>query len=186
MPFDCQRLTLPGLLLIAPKTFGDDRGLFLEIYKHSEFIRSGIPEHFVQDNFSRSVRGVLRGLHYQLGPKAQGKLVRCVRGSIFDVAVDIRKGSPTYGRWEGKELSGENGLMLYLPAGFAHGFLTLSDSAEVLYKCTEEYSPAHDRGIIWNDRDINIPWAVADPLLSDKDRIHPGLHEAENNFLYTS
>jgi len=186
MPFDCQRLTLPGLLLIAPKTFGDDRGLFLEIYKHSEFVRSGIPEHFVQDNFSRSVRGVLRGLHYQLGPKAQGKLVRCVRGSIFDVAVDIRKGSPTYGRWEGKELSGENGLMLYLPAGFAHGFLTLSDSAEVLYKCTEEYSPAHDRGIIWNDRDINIPWVVADPLLSDKDRIHPGLHEAENNFLYTS
>jgi len=186
VPFDFRQLAIPDLVLIEPKMFGDDRGAFLEIYKHSEFVRSGIPEHFVQDNYSRSIRGVLRGLHYQLGPKAQGKLVRCVQGRIFDVAVDIRKGSPTYGRWDGEELSGENGLMLFIPAGFAHGFLTLSDSAEVLYKCTEEYSPAHDRGIIWSDPDINIPWAVADPLLSDKDRLHPRLREAENNFHYSS
>ena len=184
MPFDFRKMDIPGLVLIEPKVFDDDRGYFLEIYKHSEFVRSGIPEHFVQDNFSRSILGVLRGLHYQLNPKAQGKLVRCVRGRIFDVAVDIRKGSPTFGRWEGKELSGENGLMLYLPAGFAHGFLTLSDSAEVLYKCTEEYSPAHDRGILWNDPDINIPWAIKDPLLSDKDRIQPRLQDAESNFPY--
>jgi len=134
VPFDFQRLAIPGLVLIEPKTYGDDRGVFLEIYKHSDFARSGIPEHFVQDNYSRSINGVLRGLHYQMDPKAQGKLVRCVRGRIFDVAVDIRKGSPTYGQWEGKELSGENGLMLFIPSGFAHGFLTLSESAEVLYK----------------------------------------------------
>jgi dTDP-4-dehydrorhamnose 3,5-epimerase len=186
VPFDFRQLTVPGLVLIEPKTFGDDRGVFFEVYKHSDFVRSGIPEHFVQDNYSRSIRGVLRGLHYQLDPKSQGKLVRCVRGRIFDVAVDIRKGSPTYGRWDGLELSGENGLMLYIPAGFAHGFLTLSDTAEMLYKCTEEYSPTHDRGIIWNDPDINIPWAITEPLLSDKDRIHPRLHEAENNFPYLS
>ena len=182
MPFDFRSLAIPGLVLIEPKAFGDDRGVFFEVYKHSDFVRAGIPAHFVQDNYSRSMRGVLRGLHYQMEPKAQGKLVRCVRGRIFDVAVDIRKGSSTYGRWEGKELSGENGLMLFIPAGFAHGFLTLSDTAEVLYKCTEEYSPQHDRGIIWNDPDINIPWAVTDPLLSDKDRVHPRLSEADNNF----
>jgi dTDP-4-dehydrorhamnose 3,5-epimerase len=186
VPFDFRRLAIPDLVLIEPKTYGDDRGAFLEIYKHSEYIRSGIPEHFVQDNFSRSVRGVLRGLHYQMHPKAQGKLVRCVHGRIFDVAVDIRKGSPTFGQWEGEELSGENGLMLFIPAGFAHGFLTLSESAEVLYKCTEEYSPAHDRGIIWNDPDINVPWANTAPLLSDKDRLHPRLREAEINFRYPS
>ena len=186
MPFDFRKLAIPGLVLIEPRTYGDDRGVFLEIYKHSDFARSGIPEHFVQDNYSRSINGVLRGLHYQMDPKAQGKLVRCVRGRIFDVAVDIRKGSPTYGQWEGKELSGENHLMLFIPSGFAHGFLTLSESAEVLYKCTEEYSSAHDRGIIWNDPDINIPWANTDPLLSDKDRLHPRLREAENNFRYPS
>ncbi len=186
MPFDFLPMAIPDLFLIETKTFGDERGVFLEIYRHSEFARSGIPEHFVQDNYSRSVRGVLRGLHYQLDPKAQGKLVRCVQGRIFDVAVDIRKGSPSYGRWVGQELSGENGLMLFVPAGFAHGFLTLSGSAEVLYKCTEEYSPSHDRGIIWNDPDINVPWAVTDPLLSDKDRLHPLLRDAENNFRYPS
>lgn len=186
MPFDFRPLAIPGLVLIEPKTYGDGRGMFFEVYKHSDFVRSGIPDHFVQDNFSRSIRGVLRGLHYQLDPKAQGKLVRCVSGRIFDVAVDVRKGSPTFGRWEAQELSRENGLMLFVPAGFAHGFLTLSDTAEVLYKCTAEYSPAHDRGIIWNDPDISVPWAVTDPLLSDKDRVHPRLRDAENNFRYSS
>jgi len=186
VPFEFLRMAIPEVILIAPKAFSDERGAFIEIYKHSEFSRSGIPEHFVQDNYSRSVRGVLRGLHYQLDPKAQGKLVRCVQGRIFDAAVDIRRGSPFYGRWVGQELSGENGLMLYVPPGFAHGFLTLSGSAEVLYKCTEEYSPSHDRGIIWNDPDIKVPWTVPDPLLSDKDRLHPLLRDAENNFRYPS
>ena len=172
-------------MLVEPRSFGDERGLFREQYKHSDFERAGIPEHFVQDNFSRSVRKVLRGLHYQLSPKAQGKLVTCLRGSIFDVAVDIRKGSPSYGRWIGRELTGESNLMLYVPAGFAHGFLTLSEAAEVLYKCTEEYSPSHDRGIIWNDPQINISWDIDAPLLSDKDRVHPVLRDAENNFRFS-
>jgi dTDP-4-dehydrorhamnose 3,5-epimerase len=177
-------MDIPGPLLIEPKVFGDDRGFFLEIYKHSEFINAGVPENFVQDNFSRSAKGVLRGLHYQKDPRAQGKLVRCMKGSIFDVAVDIRKGSPTYARWAGLELSERNNLMLYVPAGFAHGFLTLSETAEVLYKCTAEYSPVDDRGIIWNDPDINIAWGEKAPLLSAKDGLLPILRKAENNFRY--
>ena len=184
MPFEFTRLNIADLILIAPRSFGDERGQFRETYKHSDFVRAGIPEHFVQDNYSRSVRGVLRGLHYQLQPRAQGKLVSCIRGTIFDVAVDIRAGSPTYARWVGQELSSENNLMLYVPAGFAHGFLTLSETAEVLYKCTSEYSPADDRGIIWNDRDINIAWGMTAPLLSAKDGVLPVLKKAENNFRY--
>ena len=184
MPFDFRQMDIPGPLLIEPKVFGDDRGFFLEIYKHSEFINAGVPENFVQDNFSRSAKGVLRGLHYQKDPRAQGKLVRCMKGSIFDVAVDIRKGSPTYARWAGLELSERNNLMLYVPAGFAHGFLTLSETAEVLYKCTAEYSPVDDRGIIWNDADINIAWGEKAPLLSAKDGLLPILRKAENNFRY--
>ena len=184
MPFDFRQMDIPGPLLIEPKVFGDDRGFFLEIYKHSEFINAGVPENFVQDNFSRSAKGVLRGLHYQKDPRAQGKLVRCMKGSIFDVAVDIRKGSPTYARWAGLELSEGNNLMLYVPGGFAHGFLTLSETAEVLYKCTAEYSPVDDRGIIWNDPDINIAWGEKAPLLSAKDGLLPILRKAENNFRY--
>ena len=186
MPFDFRQMDIPGLVLIEPKVFGDDRGYFLEIYKHSEFINAGVPEHFVQDNFSRSAKGVLRGLHYQKDPRAQGKLVRCMKGSIFDVAVDIRKGSPTYAQWAGQELSDRNNLMLYVPAGFAHGFLTLSGTAEVLYKCTAEYSPNDDRGIIWNDPDINIAWGEKAPLLSAKDGLLPLLRDADNNFRYLS
>lgn len=185
MPFEFRRLAVPGPLEIESRVFQDGRGAFFECYKHSDFAAAGIPEHFVQDNHSRSVRGVLRGLHYQLEPKAQGKLVRCLQGRIFDVAVDIRKGSPFFGQWIGLELTGENGLMLYIPPGFAHGFLTLSDTAEVLYKCTEEYAPETDRGIIWNDGDIGIDWGVADPLLSDKDKRHPPLRNAENNFRFS-
>ena len=184
MPFEFTRLNIADLVLVAPRSFGDERGQFRETYKHSDFVRAGIPEHFVQDNYSRSVRDVLRGLHYQLQPRAQGKLVSCIRGAIFDVAVDIRMGSPTYAQWVGQELSSENNLMLYVPAGFAHGFLTLSENAEVLYKCTAEYSPADDRGIIWNDRDINISWNVTAPLLSAKDGLLPILQKAENNFRY--
>ena len=182
MPFDFSRLELPDLILIMPQVFDDARGFFLELYKQSEFEAAGIPEHFVQDNYSRSARGTLRGLHYQKIPKAQGKLVCCLRGTIFDVAVDIRKGSPHYGKWAGVELSEESRQLLYVPPGFAHGFQVVSKSADVMYKCTQEYSPAEDRGIIWNDPDIHISWPVKDPLLSSKDKTHPILKNADNNF----
>ena len=182
MPFIFTMLEIPGVVLIQAKRFGDDRGFFMETYKHSDFANAGIREHFIQDNHSRSVRGVLRGLHYQKNPHAQGKLVSCLQGRIFDAAVDIRIGSATYGRWVGAELSGDNNLMLYVPTGFAHGFLVLSETAEVLYKCTEEYTPQDDRGIRWNDPAINIAWPVTDPILSEKDRTHPLLKDADNNF----
>ena len=186
MPFDYQRIEIPGPILVRPKVFGDGRGFFLELYKHSDFVHGGIREQMVQDNYSRSVRGVLRGLHFQKDPMAQGKLVLCLKGKIFDVAVDIRKGSPHYGRWASVDLSEENRLMLYVPPGFAHGFQVLSDSADVLYKCTEEYSVADDRGIIWNDPVINIAWPLGDPLLSPKDKVHPFLRDADNNFTFAA
>ncbi len=182
MPFEFKRFEIPGLVLIQPKVFDDGRGFFLELYKHEDFVRAGIREHLVQDNYSKSVKGVLRGLHYQKTPKAQGKLVMCMKGRIFDVAVDIRKGSSHYGKWAGVELTEVNRLMLYVPPGFAHGFQVLSDTAEVMYKCTDEYSPSSDRGIIWNDPDINISWPLPDPILSGKDKLHPFLRDADNNF----
>ena len=148
MPFEFKQLSIPDVILIKPLVFRDDRGFFLEIYKRSEFEKAGIKARFVQDNFSRSQAGVLRGLHYQNPPYAQGKLVRCLSGSIFDVAVDIRKGSPYFGKWLAHELSEENSLMLYIPEGFAHGFLTLSESADVMYKTTSEYSSDDEGGII--------------------------------------
>jgi dTDP-4-dehydrorhamnose 3,5-epimerase len=185
MPFEFTPFEIPGLILIKPQVFDDGRGFFLELYKHSDFATAGIQEHLVQDNYSKSAKGVLRGLHYQKNPKAQGKLVMCIKGKIFDVAVDIRTGSPHYGKWAGVELSGENKRLLYVPAGFAHGFQVVSDMAEVLYKCTEEYSPANDRGVIWSDPEIGIAWPLNDPLLSGKDKIHPFLKDADNNFVYT-
>lgn len=185
MPFEFTPFEIPGLVLIKPQVFDDGRGFFLELYKHSDFATAGIQEHLVQDNYSKSAKGVLRGLHYQKNPKAQGKLVTCIKGKIFDVAVDIRAGSPHYGKWAGVELSAENKHLLYVPAGFAHGFQVVSDTAEVLYKCTEEYSPANDRGIIWNDPDLGIAWPLNDPLLSGKDKMHPFLKDADNNFVYT-
>ncbi len=182
MPFEFKRLVIHDVILVIPQVFGDDRGFFLEFYKHSEFTAGGIPGHFVQDNHSRSVKGVLRGLHYQKDPAAQGKLVRCLNGRIFDVAVDIRKGSSFFGKWVSAELTGGNNHMLYVPPGFAHGFQVLSDTAEVLYKCTAEYAPAEDRGIIWNDPSIGIQWPFADPVLSGKDKALPLLKDADNNF----
>jgi dTDP-4-dehydrorhamnose 3,5-epimerase len=182
MPFEFKQLEGSALILVRPHVLGDERGFFFELYKHADFARAGIMEHFVQDNYSKSARGVLRGLHYQKNPKAQGKLIVCMKGRIFDIAVDIRKGSPQYGLWAGIELSEENRHMLYVPPGFAHGFQVVSETAEVLYKCTEEYSPSDDRGIIWNDPDINISWPLADPVLSGKDRAHPLLRDADNNF----
>jgi len=184
MPFEFVPLEIPGLTLIKPRIFGDDRGFFLELYKYSDFSKAGIGEHLVQDNYSMSTKGTLRGLHYQKNPKAQGKLVSCVKGSICDVAVDIRKGSPHYGKWVGVELTEENKQLLYVPPGFAHGFQVISETAEVMYKCTEEYTPENDRGIIWNDPDVNILWPLKHPLLSAKDKMHPLLADADNNFWF--
>jgi dTDP-4-dehydrorhamnose 3,5-epimerase len=185
MPFEFSTLAVPGPVLIRPQSFGDSRGFFLELYKHSDFVKNGIAEHFVQDNCSKSSKGVLRGLHYQKNPSSQGKLVFCLKGSIYDVAVDIRKGSPLFGKWVGVELSEENRLMLYVPEGFAHGFQVLSDTAEVMYKCTAEYAPALDRGIIWNDPDIAVSWPLTGPVLSSKDTAHPRLRDADINFSMT-
>ena len=183
MPFSFKRLSISELILIEPKVFHDERGFFIETYKHSDFVGFGIKEHFVQDNHARSKRNVLRGLHYQKNPKAQGKLVRCLRGKIFDVAVDLRKGASTFGQWIGVELSEENNSMLYIPPAFAHGYVALSDFVDVIYKCTEEYSPENERGIIWNDSDIKINWPIENPIISDKDRNLPMLKDADNNFI---
>lgn len=163
---------IPGLLIIEPKVFGDERGFFFESYNEKVFNEAtGVSPRFVQDNHSKSVKGVLRGLHYQLPPKAQGKLVRVVQGEVFDVAVDIRKGSPTYGKWVGEVLSAENKKQLWIPPGFAHGFLTLSDTAEFLYKTTDYWSPEHERAILWNDATLNIDWPLNGlvPQLAAKD-----------------
>ena len=184
MPFRFERLEISEVILIEPLVFPDERGFFMEAYKYSEFARFGIKERFVQDNHSRTVKGVLRGLHYQNPPKAQGKLIRVIVGEIFDVAVDIRKGSPTYGKWVGVNLSAENKKMLYIPPGFAHGFCVLSDEAEVLYKTTEEYAPECEAGILWNDPEIGIKWPIEFPIISPKDSKWPTLREAINGFIY--
>jgi dTDP-4-dehydrorhamnose 3,5-epimerase len=183
MPFHFRRLRIPEIILIEPQRFEDSRGFFTEIYKLSAFSASGIAPVFVQDNHSHSVEDVLRGLHYQKRPKAQGKLVTAIKGRVFDVAVDIRRGSPTYSEWVGVELSSDNGRLLYIPPGFAHGFCVLSPEADVVYKVTEEYAPELDRGIIWNDPQIDIDWPIADPIVSVKDAGLPPLGEADNNFV---
>jgi dTDP-4-dehydrorhamnose 3,5-epimerase len=161
---------LPGVLILRPRVFEDPRGFFLESYNLETLRSHGIDTVFVQDNHSKSARDTLRGLHYQLPPAGQVKLVRVVRGAIWDVAVDIRVGSPTFGRWAGAELSAENFRQLYIPTGFAHGFCVLSEEAEVLYKTSHVYSPAHERGILWNDATLQIAWPVAKPLLSERDQ----------------
>ena len=162
---------IDGLLTIKPKIFADPRGMFYEVYSENKYEEHGIPC-FVQDNHSVSKKGVVRGLHYQVNP-GQGKLVRVTRGEVFDVAVDIRKQSPTYGKWWGLSLSETNNFQLYIPIGFAHGFCVLSESAEVLYKCSDYYSPENERGILWNDPDLAIDWPVKDPILSEKDAVYP-------------
>ncbi|PIQ97777.1 MAG: dTDP-4-dehydrorhamnose 3,5-epimerase [Nitrospinae bacterium CG11_big_fil_rev_8_21_14_0_20_56_8] len=167
---------LDGVLLIEPKVFEDDRGAFYESYSKIKLGAFGISMDFVQDNHTLSRRGVLRGLHFQTD-RPQAKLVRVTRGEVFDVAVDIRKGSPTFGQWVGVHLSAENRMQMFIPKGFAHGFCVLSEWAEFLYKCSDYYSPAGDAGILWNDPDIGIDWPVRDPLLSDKDRNHPRLRD---------
>jgi len=165
---------IPEVLLIKPRIFSDNRGHFFESYHVGRYLENGIPARFVQDNISRSKHNVVRGLHYQIG-RPQGKLVMVVEGRIFDVAVDIRRGSPTFGRWVGVELSSENCLQIYIPEGFAHGFCTLSETAAVFYKCTEYYAPAEERTIRWDDPALSIAWPVSEPILSEKDRGAPTL-----------
>lgn len=172
---------IPDVILFEPKVFGDERGFFFESFNAREFAKAtGLEAQFVQDNHSRSRQGVLRGLHYQLAPKAQGKLVRVIEGEVFDVAVDIRRGSPTFGQWVGEFLSAENKRQLWIPAGFAHGFAVLSENAEFLYKTTDYWSPEHERCIRWDDPTLAIPWPVPGaPLVSDKDRQGFNLRDAE-------
>jgi dTDP-4-dehydrorhamnose 3,5-epimerase len=165
---------LPGVLVIEPTVHGDRRGFFLETYHQQRYAEAGLPERFVQDNHSRSVPGTLRGLHYQLN-HPQGKLVHCVRGGIYDVAVDIRRGSPTFGKWVGVELSEENQRQLYVPPGFAHGFCVPSEVSDVEYKCTGFYDPPDERGVLWSDAAIGIVWPVREPVLSARDAAFPPL-----------
>lgn len=176
MPFNFEKTDIEGPIIINPKVFVDERGFFLESYKKSDFLKFGINCDFIQDNHSKSTKGVLRGLHFQKQPYEQGKLVRCIKGSIFDVAIDIRPKSKSFGKWVAVILSEENKKMLWIPPGFAHGFLTLTDVAEIIYKVSHnEYSKEYDSGIIWNDKDINIIWPFLEynidkPILSDKDK----------------
>jgi dTDP-4-dehydrorhamnose 3,5-epimerase len=169
--------SLAGVLVVEPRVFKDERGFFLETYQLGRYAEAGIRDAFVQDNLSHSVKGTLRGLHFQ-EPQGQGKLVQVMRGSVFDVAVDIRRGSPTFGRWFGVELSEDNRLQLWIPAGFAHGFCVTSSAADVAYKCTTPYVPSASRSILWSDPDIGIAWPVQDPLLSPLDRAEPLLKDA--------
>ncbi|HKT73134.1 MAG TPA: dTDP-4-dehydrorhamnose 3,5-epimerase [Steroidobacteraceae bacterium] len=172
---------IPDVVLIRPKVFGDARGFFLESWEERKFAAAGIDAKFVQDNHSRSARHTLRGLHYQI-QQTQGKLVRVVSGTVFDVAVDIRRSSPTFGRWVGVTLSAENHEMLWVPPGLAHGFLVLSDSADFLYRCTDFYAPPHERAIRWDDPDLGVKWPLptgAQPLLSPKDAVARGFRDAE-------
>jgi len=179
---DVQETTLAGVVVLTPRVFADDRGFFAESFNARQFAAiTGLDLTFVQDNHSHSVRGVLRGIHYQLPPAAQGKLVRVVEGAALDVAVDLQRSSPSFGQWVGVELTAENHRQLWVPPGFGHGFLALSDSVQLLYKTTDYYAPEYDRAIRWNDPDIDVAWPLdgATPLLSDKDAAAPFLADAE-------
>jgi len=173
MPFSFTPLDIPEVVLVEPKIFPDDRGFFFESFKASDFEKANLPTHFVQDNFSFSKKDVIRGLHYQKPPKAQGKLVSVLKGGVWDVAVDIRKESPTFLKWVAVELNDRNHFMLYIPPGFAHGFIALTENVHLLYKCTNEYDPKADTGIRWNDPEIGIPWPVSNPIVSTKDAALP-------------
>ncbi|MCY3413635.1 MAG: dTDP-4-dehydrorhamnose 3,5-epimerase [Candidatus Heimdallarchaeota archaeon] len=182
MPFEFQRLEIPDVILVKPKLFKDDRGSFMESYKKSDFLMNGIDVNFVQDNESISDIGVIRGLHYQIKPKDQGKLVRVIKGKILDVAVDIRNESPTFGKYVARELTESNKYMLWIPSGFAHGFLSLEDNTIVNYKVSNEYSKEHEASIIWNDNQLNIDWGLKNPKISEKDLLSPSLKNAIINF----
>ena len=177
MPFEFVKTEVPDVILIKPKVFKDERGFFMETYKKPDFEKAGIKGEFVQDNHSKSKYGVLRGLHFQREPYAQAKIVRCVKGVIYDVAVDLRRDSHTFGKYVGVILSEFNKYMLYIPRGFAHGFLVLSDEAEIVYKVDNLYAPNHEGGLIWNDPDVGIKWSIDNPILSQKDQKWPTLKE---------
>jgi dTDP-4-dehydrorhamnose 3,5-epimerase len=180
--FIFNKTEIEGVFIIEPKVFGDSRGYFMETYKEDEFKQAGLNYNFVQDNQSKSHKGVLRGLHFQR-KHPQAKLVRVISGEVFDVAVDLRKGSPTYGKWVGVILTSENKKMLMIPRGFAHGFVVLSDTAEFVYKCDEVYHPEDEGGIMWNDPDIGIVWPYkGEPSLSEKDTKHPSFKEVKVEF----
>lgn len=174
MPFTFTQVKSPkGLIIITPYVFNDERGFFLETYRNDEFAKASIKEEFIQDNHSRSVKGVIRGLHFQIEPHAQSKLVKCISGEVFDVAVDLRKKSPTFGEWYGIVLSEENKKMFYIPKGFAHGFSTLSENAEVIYKVDDLYSREDEQGIKFDDPVLAIEWRIINPIVSSKDRTLP-------------
>jgi len=173
------QLSIPGLILIEPQVFGDDRGFFMETYSKREFLDAGIDVDFVQDNHSRSGKAVLRGLHFQKPPFAQAKLIRVSQGEVLDVAVDIRPDSPTFGKWDSAHLTAENKNMFFIPAGFAHGFYVLSETADFQYKCSNFYDKESEGGILWNDPDINVAWLAANPILSEKDKTWPILKDIE-------
>jgi len=174
---------IKGLIIIEPDCFGDNRGWFMETYSKPKYEALGIPYEFVQDNQSYSAKkGVLRGLHFQINPMAQNKLLRCTRGAIFDVAVDLRTNSPTYKKWHGVELSADNKKQFFIPAGFAHGFVTLTDDVEIQYKVDNIYSPEHDRSVRYNDPAFGINWNITDPIISDKDKNAPFLEDSDANF----
>lgn len=177
--FELEALTLPGLALVRPRVHGDPRGFFLESFRKSDFEAIGLPGDFHQDNHARSGPGVLRGLHYQVHPAEQGKLIRVVRGVVFDVAVDIRPDSPTFGSWEGVMLTEDRPEMLYIPPGFAHGYKVMGEGADLVYKVTAEYREELDRGIRWDDPRLGIEWPGGEPVLSDRDRALPGLDQAD-------
>ena len=177
MSFEFKKLEIRDVILIKPKIFEDERGFFMETYKKEDFERAGIKGEFVQDNYSKSKRGVLRGLHFQKEPYAQAKIVRCIRGEIYDVAVDLRRDSQTFGRYVGVNLSEENKYQLYVPKGFAHGFLVLSENAEVFYKVDNVYAPDYEGGLIWNDPEVNVKWPNDNPVLSQKDKSWSTLKE---------
>lgn len=178
MPFKFEKQEISEVILVTPTVYKDERGFFMESYKKTEFKNNGIDIDFVQDNHSKSSKGILRGLHYQEKPYEQAKLVQCLKGEILDVAVDIRKNSKTFGKYVKVILSEENKKMLYIPAGFAHGFLALSDNVEVLYKTSSEYNKSSERGILWCDEDISIDWGINfEPILSEKDKFQPRLKE---------
>ena len=182
MTFEFKKLEIPDVVLIEPKVFEDERGFFMETYKKEEFDeKARINGEFIQDNHSKSRFGVLRGLHFQKEPYAQAKIVRCIRGEIYDVAVDLRKNSPTFGKYVSVILSEYNKYQLYVPRGCAHGFLVLSDAAEVIYKVDNVYAPGYEGGLIWNDPEVNIPWPNDNPSLSPKDKSWPTLKELIEN-----
>ncbi|MBI3633266.1 MAG: dTDP-4-dehydrorhamnose 3,5-epimerase [Candidatus Vogelbacteria bacterium] len=178
MSLNFKHVPIEGLVLIEPVVKKDGRGYFMEKYRRKDFAEAGIPD-FVQDNYSFSNRGVIRALHYQLAPHAQGKLVSVVSGKAWDVAVDLRQSSATFGKWFGVELSEDNNLSFYIPPGFAHGFAAISTEVRFFYKCTSEYDPASERGIIWNDPALAIDWHVSNPILADRDLVWPRLDKAE-------